>query len=212
MKDAFRAHGLPMVEHLLVRRHEWRRDPGAVERLVASQLGFPCFVKPANLGSSVGVSRVKAADDLAAAIELAARHHRLGILVERSVQGREVEVAVLGNDAPIASVPGEVCYAGEWYDYETKYGTGQTTLGARGASAGDDGPGAGARREGLSGNRRRRDGARGLLRRARRARARERDQYHPGLHRDQRVSAPVGGLGVPYPELISRLIALALER
>ena len=91
----------------MVRRHEWRRDPGAVERLVASQLGFPCFVKPANLGSSVGVSRVKAADDLAAAIELANRHDRR-ILVERAVQGREVEVAVLGNDAPIASVPGEV--------------------------------------------------------------------------------------------------------
>jgi D-alanine-D-alanine ligase len=76
MKDVFRAHGLPMVEHVLVRRHEWQHDPGAVERLVASQLGFPCFVKPANLGSSVGVSRVKAADDLAAAIELAARHDR----------------------------------------------------------------------------------------------------------------------------------------
>ena len=199
MKDVFRAHGLPMVEHVLVRRHEWRRDPGAVERLVASQLGFPCFVKPANLGSSVGVSRVKAADELAAAVELAARHDRR-ILVERAVQGREVEVAVLGNDAPIASVPGEVCYAGEWYDYETKYGDGPDDVqGARGASAGDDGPGAGARREGLSGDRRRRDGARGLLRRARRARARERDQYHPGLHRDQRVSAPLGGLGHPLP-------------
>src|SRR5262245_45475965 len=127
MKDMFRAHGLPAVEHLLVQRHEWQRDRAAIEQRVARRTGFPCFVKPANLGSSVGVSKVKAEDDLAAAIDLAARHDRR-ILVERAVQGREVEVAVLGNDAPIASVPGEVCYAGEWYDYETKYGEGQTTF------------------------------------------------------------------------------------
>ncbi len=127
MKDVFKAHGLPIIEHVLVKRHEWRRDPEPVEHLVAERIGFPCFVKPANLGSSVGVSRVKATEDLPAAIDLAARHDRR-ILVERAVQGREVEVAVLGNDAPIASVPGEVCYAGEWYDYETKYGAGQTTF------------------------------------------------------------------------------------
>ncbi len=127
MKAMFRAHGLPVVEHLLVKRHDWRRDPGAVEGAVAGQIGFPCFVKPANLGSSVGISKVKAADDLAAAVELAARHDRR-IVIERAVEAREVEVAVLGNDAPMASLPGEVCYAGEWYDYETKYGEGQTTF------------------------------------------------------------------------------------
>ena len=127
MKDMFRAHGLPVVEHEVVRRHEWRRDPGGVERAVAAEIGFPCFVKPANLGSSVGISKVKAAEDLAAAIDLASGYDRR-ILVERAVQGREVEVAVLGNDAPMASLPGEVCYAGEWYDYETKYGAGQTTF------------------------------------------------------------------------------------
>src|SRR5499427_877384 len=127
MKDMFRAHGLPIVDYVLVKRHEWRREPAAVERAVGEALGFPCFVKPANLGSSVGVSKVKAADDLGAALALAARHDRR-IMVERAVQGREVEVAVLGNDAPIASVPGEVCYAGEWYDYETKYAEGQTTF------------------------------------------------------------------------------------
>jgi len=127
MKDLFRAHGLPVVDYVVVKRHEWRRDGAGVGRQVAERLGFPCFVKPANLGSSVGISKVKAAEDLAAAIELAARHHRR-ILVERAVQGREVEVAVLGNDAPVASLPGEVCYAGEWYDYETKYAEGQTTF------------------------------------------------------------------------------------
>jgi len=127
MKDMFRAHGLPVVDYLLIKRHEWHREPAAALRAVAEALGFPCFVKPANLGSSVGISKVKAAEDLPAALALAARHDRR-ILVERAVQGREVEVAVLGNDQPQASVPGEVCYAGEWYDYETKYGAGHTTF------------------------------------------------------------------------------------
>ncbi|HXJ82904.1 MAG TPA: D-alanine--D-alanine ligase family protein [Candidatus Methylomirabilis sp.] len=127
MKDIFRAHGLPVVDYAVVRRHEWERDRSSVERAVAVEIGFPCFVKPANLGSSVGISKVKAAEDLGDAIARAAGHDRR-ILVERAVQGREVEVAVLGNDMPQASVPGEVCYAGEWYDYETKYGTGQTTF------------------------------------------------------------------------------------
>jgi D-alanine-D-alanine ligase len=127
MKDIFRAHGLPVVDHAAVRRHEWERDRSGVERTLAAEIGFPCFVKPANLGSSVGISKVKGADDLGAAIDLAAGHDRR-ILVERAVEAREVEVAVLGNDEPEASVPGEVCYAGEWYDYETKYGRGHTTF------------------------------------------------------------------------------------
>jgi len=127
MKDMFRAHGLPVVDYLAVKRHEWRRDPAAIERAVAETIGFPCFVKPANLGSSVGISKVKAPEDLAAALTLAAGHDRR-VLVERAVQGREVEVAVLGNDLPQASVPGQVCFAHEWYDYETKYGAGHTTF------------------------------------------------------------------------------------
>src|SRR5215468_5745506 len=66
MKDMFREHGLPIVDYVLVKRHEWRREPAAVERAVGEALGFPCFVKPANLGSSVGISKVKAAEDLPA--------------------------------------------------------------------------------------------------------------------------------------------------
>jgi D-alanine-D-alanine ligase len=127
MKDMFRAYGLPIVDYVAVKRHEWRREPAAVERAVAQAIGFPCFAKPANLGSSVGISKVKAPEDLPAALALAAGYDRR-ILVERAVQGREVEVAVLGNDQPQASLPGEVCYAGEWYDYETKYGAGHTTF------------------------------------------------------------------------------------
>jgi D-alanine-D-alanine ligase len=127
MKDLFRAQGLPVVEYAAVRRHDWERESGQISREIAAQIGFPCFVKPANLGSSVGISKVKALEDLAAAVDLAARHDRR-ILVERAVQGREVEVAVLGNDEPRVSVPGEVCFPGEWYDYDTKYGAGQTTF------------------------------------------------------------------------------------
>ncbi|HVQ77366.1 MAG TPA: D-alanine--D-alanine ligase family protein [Candidatus Binatia bacterium] len=128
MKDMFRAHGLPVVDYIGVSRHAWAADPAAVEATVATRLGFPCFVKPANLGSSVGISKVKAHEALPSALAEAARHDRR-LLVERAVIGaREVEVAVLGNDRPEASLPGEVCYAGEWYDYETKYGTGHTTL------------------------------------------------------------------------------------
>ena len=127
MKDLFRAHGLPVVDYLTISRHDWQTDPRAIGRAVAERLGFPCFVKPANLGSSVGISKVKAPEDLAAALDEAARHDRR-LLVERAITAREVEVAVLGNDAPEASLPGEVRYAGEWYDYETKYGAGQTTF------------------------------------------------------------------------------------
>jgi D-alanine-D-alanine ligase len=127
MKAVFRAHGLPVVEHLAVLRHEWRRAPDAVVRAVAETLGFPCFVKPANLGSSVGISKVGRAGDLPAALDEAARHDRR-LLVERAVQAREVEVSVLGNDEPVASVPGEIVYGAEWYDYATKYTEGQARI------------------------------------------------------------------------------------
>jgi D-alanine-D-alanine ligase len=127
MKDLFRAHGLPVIEYLVLTRRRWREEPRLVADEVAARIGYPCFVKPANLGSSVGISKAKSPDDLGPAVELAAAHDRR-IVVERAVTGREVEVAVLGNDVPRASVPGEVCYAGEWYDYETKYAAGQTTF------------------------------------------------------------------------------------
>src|SRR5881396_1679293 len=127
MKAVFQAHGLPIVEHLVVTRHEWRRAPDRVEARVAETLGFPCFVKPSNLGSSVGISKVPDAAALPRALDEAARHDRK-ILVERAVCGREIEVSVLGNDEPVASLPGEVTYAGEFYDYATKYAEGQARL------------------------------------------------------------------------------------
>jgi D-alanine-D-alanine ligase len=127
MKTVFRAHGLPSVEWLVVQRREWREAPAQVEARVASEIGFSCFVKPCNLGSSVGISKVRTASELSAALDEAARHDRK-ILVERAAQGREIEVSVLGNDAPEASLPGEIVYSGEWYDYATKYAEGQARV------------------------------------------------------------------------------------
>ena len=127
MKAVFQARGLPVVEHLVVTRREWREAPDRVARRVAETVGFPCFVKPSNLGSSVGIGKVTEPGALAAAMDDAARHGRK-ILVERAVRGREIEVSVLGNDAPVASLPGEITYGGEWYDYATKYTEGQAKL------------------------------------------------------------------------------------
>jgi D-alanine-D-alanine ligase len=120
MKAVFRAHGLPVVPYLVVLRHEWAADAGAIARRVAEELGYPCFVKPSNLGSSVGISKVRAPGDLAAGV-LAALAHDRKILIERGVAAREIEVSVLGNDRPEASLPGEILPGKEWYDYEAKY-------------------------------------------------------------------------------------------
>ncbi len=127
MKTVFRAHGLPLVEHVVVMRRDWRARPDAVAREVEAAIGFPCFVKPSNLGSSVGISKAKTIADLPSALDTAARHDRK-IVVERAVRGREIEVSVLGNDTPAASLPGEIVYEGEWYDYSTKYAEGQARL------------------------------------------------------------------------------------
>ena len=127
MKAVFQAYGLPIVEHVVVTRHEWRSAPDRVAARVAETVGFPCFVKPSNLGSSVGISKVSEAGALAAAVDLAAGHDRK-ILVERAVRGREIEVGVLGNDEPIASLPGEISYDADWYDYSTKYLEGEARV------------------------------------------------------------------------------------
>src|SRR3989441_641456 len=126
--DATGAVKKALVESTVVLRREWREGPERVARRVAEVTGFPCFVKPSNLGSSVGISRVIEAAALPAALDEAARHDRK-IIVERAVRKpREVEVSVLGNDAPEASLPGEITYDAEWYDYATKYAEGQARI------------------------------------------------------------------------------------
>jgi D-alanine-D-alanine ligase len=112
--------GLPVVEYLCLRAGEWGKDWPAAERDVAQGPGFPCFVKPANGGSSVGIVKVAAASALRAAVEEAARYDRK-VLVERAVQAREIEVSVLGNEDPQVSVAGEIEPSNEFYDYDAKY-------------------------------------------------------------------------------------------
>ena len=121
MKRLFREAGLPIVPFTHFLRTQWEADPLLIEMRIAEELGFPCFVKPANLGSSVGISKATDLKSLNAAIALAARFDRK-IVVEKSVNAREIELSVLGNDAPIASLPGEIVpQATGFYDYHTKY-------------------------------------------------------------------------------------------
>jgi D-alanine-D-alanine ligase len=119
-KVLFEAVGLPVVPHEVVRERDWEEDREAVTAR-SSSLGMPVFVKPATLGSSVGITKVKQLVDFPAAIEEALSYARKA-LVERSMEGaREIECAVLGNDDPVASVPGEVVPNAEFYDYRAKY-------------------------------------------------------------------------------------------
>jgi D-alanine-D-alanine ligase len=120
MKRLFRDAGLPVVKWITVLRSEVEESPAAVARRVGRELRYPVFVKPANLGSSVGISKVRRGAELRPALELAARYDRK-ILIERAVHAREIECAVLGNDDPRASVPGEIVPVNEFYDYEAKY-------------------------------------------------------------------------------------------
>ena len=120
MKRLFRDAGLPIVEWLLVLRSDWERNPRAWTRRIARELGLPLFVKPANLGSSVGISKVRTLREIPDALDLAARYDRK-IIVERGLDAREIECSVLGNEKPIASLPGEIIPVNEFYDYEAKY-------------------------------------------------------------------------------------------
>jgi len=120
MKAVFRDAGLPIVDYRVFHGRTLARDEDAVVAAVEEALGYPCFVKPSNGGSSVGVSKAKNRDALCAGLRLAARYDRK-ILVERGVAAREIECSVLGNDRAEASVPGEIIPINEFYDYRAKY-------------------------------------------------------------------------------------------
>jgi D-alanine-D-alanine ligase len=125
MKALFRAAGLPIVKHVTLLRSEWETKAKKVEKFVESKLRYPVFVKPANLGSSVGISKAHDCNELGPAIEEAAKFDRK-IVVEQGVGGhkqkaREIECSVLGNDNPEASLPGEIVPSTEFYDYNAKY-------------------------------------------------------------------------------------------
>ena len=136
MKKMFAMAGLPIVKHVTLLRGEWRANPRKCTKLIEEKLQYPVFVKPANLGSSVGISKVHERKQLAAAIDEAASFDRK-IVIEEGVSGagklkgkgkaRELEIAVLGNDDPIASVVGEIVPDREFYDYASKYDSTSTS-------------------------------------------------------------------------------------
>jgi D-alanine-D-alanine ligase len=119
-KAVWQQRGLPVVDYLLILRRDWEERRDAVAREIEVKFGFPVFIKPANLGSSVGISKAHDRDELRAGMDLAVRYDRR-ILVEDAVDAREIECSVLGNDHPEASVPGEIVPCNEFYDYAAKY-------------------------------------------------------------------------------------------
>ncbi|WP_031292066.1 D-alanine--D-alanine ligase family protein [Leptolyngbya sp. Heron Island J] len=130
MKSAFAKVGLPQVKYMEVLRSQVYSNPCVFPKLcdeIEETLGYPCFVKPANLGSSVGIAKVKDRRELEAALDSAASYDRR-IIVEAGVVAREVECAILGNANPKASVIGEISFDAEFYDYNTKYTSGQADL------------------------------------------------------------------------------------
>ena len=130
MKLAFEQAGLPQVDYLALERSQIWSDPCVFPKLcdrIEATLGYPCFVKPANLGSSVGIAKVRSRAELETALDNAASYDRR-IVVEAGVNAREIECAVLGNEQPRASVVGEITFNSDFYDYETKYTAGQADL------------------------------------------------------------------------------------
>lgn len=120
-KAVLAAGGFPQLPYLVVLRSQWEKNPAVVEREVETHLGYPCFVKPASLGSSVGISRVRNSAELQPALAEAAIYDRKLVIEKDAGNAREVECSVLGNDDPIASIPGEIVPSREFYDYVAKY-------------------------------------------------------------------------------------------
>ena len=198
MKSLFIAAGIPIVKHVTILRSAWEKDPKRVQKLVESKLKYPVFVKPANLGSSVGISKAHNRKELGPAIEEAAKFDRK-IVIEQGVGGkkekaREIECSVLGNDEPAASVPGEIVPGKEFYDYTAKYvdeGS-QLIIPAKLTKArNEESSGAGGGR--IPGCRLFRPGARRFPDGPKDGEDfPERDQHHARIHRHQHVSQAVG--------------------
>lgn len=210
-KVLLRAAGLPVVRHETVTEREWREDPDVVVAR-SEALGFPQFVKPAGLGSSIGISKVKAPGDLEPAIEEALRHGRK-LIIEEGIEGaREIECAVLGNDDPVASVPGEIIPSGEFYDYRAKYLDEGTQLQVPAKLTAEIVEG--VQRMAVSAFRA--IEAAGMARVDFFLRGSElvvnEVNTIPGFTRVSMYPKMWEASGVPYPELVDRLIRLALER
>ncbi len=201
MKIAFAARGLPLAPYRVLLSHEWHDRRQHHADAIAEALGFPLFVKPANLGSSVGISKAKTAADLLAGIDLAFQFDRK-VVVEAAVPAaREIEVGVLGNDAPEASVPGEIIPNREFYDYEAKYlDEGSVPVIPAELDEATSAHGARPGGPGVQGRRLRGAGAGGFPAGARvRYALRQRSQHAAGLHDHQHVLEALGRLGPGLP-------------
>lgn len=121
MKALFKEAGLPVTDYVWFYKHEWEKDKKAYVETIRSKIGFPCFVKSANLGSSVGIEKVDSIDTLEDAVRSSAKFSRRIIVEKAAPNVREIEVSVLGNDDPVASLPGEIVPHTEFYDYTAKY-------------------------------------------------------------------------------------------
>lgn len=127
-KTLLRAAGVPVLDWIAFTAREWSARAEQIKVDVEARLGYPCFVKPANLGSSVGITKVGAEDELDQAVAFAGKYDRKMVIERTAIDCREIECSVLGNDEPIASVPGEIVPDREWYDYDAKYSNSQTQL------------------------------------------------------------------------------------
>ena len=121
MRTIFQQKGLPILKWITIKRKEWQKDKEKILSLIQNGFEYPLFVKPANLGSSVGITKVHKKEELEKAIDLASSYDRKILIEEGLEELREIECGVLGNDEPQASVVGEVKPAGEFYDYDSKY-------------------------------------------------------------------------------------------
>ncbi len=127
MKMLFQAVDLPIVDYLTYRRNEWERSPETIVVAIEQRLGYPTFIKPANLGSSVGINKAHNRPELVHAMNVAAEYDRK-IVIEKGINCREFECAVLGNDEPLVSVVGEIIASNEFYDYNAKYLDGKSQV------------------------------------------------------------------------------------
>ena len=214
MKVLFAASGLPIVQHDVLLRRDWQADRAGIVSELTERLRFPLFVKPANLGSSVGISRATDRDTLSSAIDLAAEFDRKIVVEEGVTPCREIECAVLGNSDPEVSVPGEIIPSRDFYDYEAKYlddsseivipavlTPGQTAEVQRLAVAAFRAiDGAGMARVDL------------LLKRNTGRIFLNEINTHPGFTTISMYSKMWAASGLSYPALLDRLIALANER
>jgi D-alanine-D-alanine ligase len=214
MKRVFGAAGLPQCAYEVVLRRRVLAEPAVVAGELMDRLGLPVFVKPANLGSSVGISKARTAEELVEALGLAADYDRK-VVVEAAVpNAREIEVAVIGNDDPIASVPGEIMPSREFYDYEAKYLDGSSRL----AIPADVPADMGARLQGLAVDAFRAIDGAGLSRVDFLVNAETSDVFvneintMPGFTTISMYSKLWAATGMTYPELVDRLVQLALER